>query len=256
VRDLEHHLGFPLFERLSQGLRLTDMGRAYLPPVRKAFEDLSLSTAGLFGPVGTRQITIRATMAFNVLWLAPRLLAFQRMYPDLDIRLCSAVWADALAPDRIDLDIRLGHGTWPGYQTELITAERAVPACSRARHERDGPFRSPEDLVDQDLIHIMGFENLWLRFFRESGLGPDVSTRGITVDTALAAIELANVGAGHVMLLQSFTESRIVADSLAVLSDMAVPLDRGHYLLIPEQSGQMRAEVLLFREWLLEEAAK
>ncbi|MDX1739583.1 MAG: LysR family transcriptional regulator, partial [Alphaproteobacteria bacterium] len=36
VRSLEEHLGFPLFDRLPRSLRLTEMGRAYLPAVRKA----------------------------------------------------------------------------------------------------------------------------------------------------------------------------------------------------------------------------
>ncbi|MBT6508858.1 MAG: LysR family transcriptional regulator, partial [Rhodospirillaceae bacterium] len=57
VRALEAELGFALFERMRHGLRLTDMGRAYLPAVRKAFEDLSATTAGLFGPKGTPTIT-------------------------------------------------------------------------------------------------------------------------------------------------------------------------------------------------------
>lgn len=252
VRALEEHLRFPLFERLSHGLRLTDMGRAYLPSVRKAFEDLSLSTAGLFGPIGSRSITIRATLGFAVLWLAPRLLEFRRAYPDLDVRLCSAVWADALSPDHLDLDIRLGDGNWPGYRSELITGETAVPVCSSETYADLGPYESPEDLCGRDFIHIMSFENLWMRFFTAAGIDQEVSMHGITVDTVLAAIELASAGQGHAMLLRSFTESSIFTSRLVRLLDMEMPLQRGHYLLTPESSDQTRAEVLLFREWLLD----
>ena len=49
IRALEAHLGFALFERLPRGVKLTPMGVAYLPPVRKAFEELADSTMGLFG---------------------------------------------------------------------------------------------------------------------------------------------------------------------------------------------------------------
>jgi LysR family glycine cleavage system transcriptional activator len=41
VRSLEQHLGHALFGRLARGLRLTEMGAAFLPDVRRAFEDLS-----------------------------------------------------------------------------------------------------------------------------------------------------------------------------------------------------------------------
>ena len=34
VRSLEKHLGVTLFERLPRSLRLTEMGAAYLPPLR------------------------------------------------------------------------------------------------------------------------------------------------------------------------------------------------------------------------------
>jgi len=59
VRSLEGELGFKLFERLPRGLRLTDMGRAYLPSLRKAFDDIAISTAGLFGGAREEKLTIR-----------------------------------------------------------------------------------------------------------------------------------------------------------------------------------------------------
>lgn len=254
VRSLESHLGFPLFERLGHGLRLTDMGRAYLPAVRKAFEDLSLSTAGLFGPTGSRSITIRTTISFAVLWLAPRLLEFQAAHPNIDVRLSSAVWATALSPDHLDLEIRLGDGSWPGYQVERLTSETAVPVCSQATLATYGPYRQAGDFRDRELVHIMGFENLWMRFFSAAGIDSKVSMHGITVDTALAAIELVAAGAGHVMLLSSFTQPPVFTSRLVQAWNNGIPLELGHFLLIPESSDQTRAEVLLFREWLLKTA--
>lgn len=254
VRSLESHLGFPLFERLGHGLRLTDMGRAYLPAVRNAFEDLSLSTAGLFGPTGSRSITIRTTITFAVLWLAPRLLEFHAAYPNIDVRLSSAVWADALSPDYLDLEIRLGNGNWPGYKVERITRETAVPVCSKTTFAKYGPYRHAGDFRDRELIHVMGFENLWMRFFGAAGIDATVSMHGVTVDTALAAVELVAAGEGHAMLLNSFTQSQVFTSRLVQAWNEGIPLELGHYLLIPESSDQTRAEVLLFREWLLKTA--
>lgn len=252
VRALEAHLGFPMFERLGHGLRLTDMGRAYLPAVRKAFEDLSTSTAGLFGTMGSRSITIRTTISFAVLWLAPRLWEFREACPDIDVRLLSAVWADALSPDHLDLEIRLGAGSWAGYRAEPITTETAIPVCSKATFETHGPYRSVEDFRNRELIHIMGLENLWIRFFSAHDAPATASVHGFTVDTSLVAIELAAVGEGHAMLLDSFTQSPVFTSRLVRLWDQGVSLDHRHYLLVPESDGQLRPEVLLFREWLLD----
>src|SRR6202047_4806464 len=58
IRALEAHLGLALFERLPRGVKLTAMGVAYLPPVRKAFEQLADSTMGLFGGSERGEISI------------------------------------------------------------------------------------------------------------------------------------------------------------------------------------------------------
>ncbi len=63
IRALEAHLGFSLFERLPRGVKLTAMGVAYLPPVRKAFEELADSTIGLFGGSERVQITVNAPVS-------------------------------------------------------------------------------------------------------------------------------------------------------------------------------------------------
>ena len=82
VKALETQLGFSLFERGARSLSLTSMGRAYLPSVRKAIEDLTLSTQGLFGPKVRRSVTLRAPISTAVLWLAPRLKALSEYLSD------------------------------------------------------------------------------------------------------------------------------------------------------------------------------
>src|SRR6202158_84643 len=81
IRALEAHLGFALFERLPRGVKLTPMGVAYLPPVRKAFEELADSTMGLFGGSERGQITVHAPVSLASLWLPPHLAAFMKAFP-------------------------------------------------------------------------------------------------------------------------------------------------------------------------------
>jgi LysR family glycine cleavage system transcriptional activator len=258
VRALEAELGFPLFERLRHGLRLTDTGRAYLPSVRKAFEDLSASTAGLFGPKGTPTVSLRVTIAFAVLWLTPRLPAFRAAYPDIDVHLTSSVWTDSLPPDHLDLEIRLGAGHWPGFRAEQLTREAAIPVCSHATHDKLGPVASPHELIGRDLIGIVSQENLWMRFFRRAGIDDPLPDYGITVDTALGAMELACASQGYAILLSSFANSSAVRERMVILEDLTMPLEgaqSGHYLLIPDSDEQTRPEVALFGDWLLDTMA-
>lgn len=115
VRALENNLGFLLFERLPRGVALTHMGAAYLPPIRQAFDDISASTAGLFGLKGESSVKIRAPISFSMLNLTPRLARFNQEYPDIEVRLGSSLWADEVEAESYDLDIRFGDGNWSGF---------------------------------------------------------------------------------------------------------------------------------------------
>ena len=254
VRSLERHLGFALFERLPRSLRLTDMGGAYLPSIRKAFDDLSASTAGLFGSLGEQSLTVRAPVSYAVLWLAPRIRSFTQAYPDIDIRLCSAIWADALADETTDIEIRFGDGLWPGFQIELIRNEGSIPLCA----PEFGTGRAFTSYLagrqNSPLIHVTGHENLWRRLMNEAGLPEPDMGGGIMADTSLAALELAASGIGPVVMLRSFGEQALAAGRLIQPLDIELPLDQSHYLLLPEGVSRLKPEAVLFREWLLDEA--
>lgn len=250
VRSLEKRIGFTLFERLARGLRLTDMGSAYLPSVRKAFDDLSASTVGLFGPVGEKPITVRAPVSYAVLCLAPRLKSLQRAFPQISVRLCSAIWADAIEAEAADVDIRFGDGLWPGYESRLIVNEGAVPVCAP-----DWP-RTGEQIVElarREVIQIMGCEDLWTRLLHLVGASDVVPSTGYKVDTSLAAAEMAAVGMGSALVLRCFADPFVKSGRLIVPVDVELPLEQSHHLLLPEGQHRARPEVLLFREWLLDE---
>lgn len=256
VRSLEKHLGFQLFERKAHGLSLTDMGMAYVPSVRRALEDLSVSTAGLFGAHGGASVTVRAPVSTAVLWLAPRLKQFVHQHPTINIRLCSAMWADALPPEETDIDIRLGNGNWPGYDTELLRREVAVPVCAPGARISTGAAKGMASFIDQPLVHIVGYEDFWMRAFHTAGITDYAPTgRSITVDTTLAAIEIVSSGHGFAMMLESLALELVQNGRIAIAADVRVPLDHAHYLLMPATKGRIRPDVLMVRDWLVEEAS-
>lgn len=254
VRSLEKDLGFALFERLPRSLQLTDMGRAYLPSVRKAFDELSASTAGLFGPMGGQAVTVRAPITTAVLWLGPRLTSFKAAYPEIDVRLASTLWADALTPEDIDIDIRLGHGRWPGFEAELLWNESAVPLCSPAYYTDQGKPKTLAALAGLDLIHITGYEDFWMRLFHAGQVEGPSAQRGFRVDTSLAALEMAAAGLGCTMVLGSFARRDLETGRLVRPLEIDLPLDQSHYFVMPDDGRRLRPEALLFRDWLFDEA--
>ena len=256
IRSLEQYLGFQLFERLPRGVRLTDMGLAYLPSVRKAFDELAVSTVGLFGSRGDCSITIRSTAAFAVLWLAPKLHLFIEAYPNIEIRLLADIWANAQGADQSAIDIRFGDGHWEGFEAELIQKEASIPVCSPHWLAQAHSPEALATLAQRNLIHIMGCEDLWTRWFRLAGIPDTSGAKGLQVDTSLTALELAAAGSGFALVLRSLTQSYIDSGRLIAPFDGELPIEQAHYLLQPRTGKRPSPEVLFFRQWLLETARR
>jgi LysR family glycine cleavage system transcriptional activator len=251
IRALEAHLGFALFERLPRGVKLTPMGVAYLPPVRKAFEELADSTVGLFGGSERVQITVHAPVSLAALWLAPKLPAFSIANPSIDVRLSSVIWDNAVLDEATDLEIRYGAGHWHGYRSELLLNQNILPVCSptvlrTAQLNGDLAF-----LLARQPIHIMGYENHWLKVRQVLQLASAPASVGPTVDTTIAALELAAAGAGvalaHAIFLGAyFTTGRLVSALPQEFID-----DNSYFVITPERPQRIRREVQLFRDWLI-----
>lgn len=255
IRALEAHLGCSLFERLPRGVKLTPMGVAYLPPVRKAFEELADSTVGLFGGSERVSITVHAPVSLGALWLAPQLPAFSAAHPLIDIRLSSVIWDNAAPHDDTDLEIRYGHGHWHGYRSLHLLNQNIIAVCSPGllRSVRDDADRAT--LIPTHLIHIMGYENHWLKV--RQGLGLDhVSARpGPTVDTTLAALELAASGAGCALAHRLFLGPYLSTGRLTVAIEREFADDNSYFVVAPERPQRPSREVQICREWLLAIAA-
>jgi LysR family glycine cleavage system transcriptional activator len=251
VRLLERHLGTPLFERLPRGLSLTESAKAYLPSLRKAFDEILGSTSGIFGPRGEGFVTLRAPVSYTALWLAREIDAFQALYPEIEVRLMSSVWADKLAADETDIDLRLGYGHWPGFVAELLLRDPVLPVCSPAAQAAGPAIAAIGDLARHPLIHVMGTEDLWRQFFALEGLPLAAKLADIRVDSSIAAAEMAAAGSRITLLQKRFLTPYLEARRLVVALDQEMEIDQGLYLLRPEKSAPMKPEALLLRDWLI-----
>lgn len=255
IRSLEKKLGFGLFERLPRGVRLTDMGAAYVPAVRKAFEDLSVATMGIFGSIGDRTLRIRVPISYATLVLMPRLPEFREAYPGIELQLCTTVWGDGLNSESVDVDIRYGDGTWPDHNVndgcEKIGNEASIVVCSDDYAQSLGPHVTLDDLCRGSIIEIMGCEGMWDDLMKLKGLHTRRNSAGVKSDTSLIALEYAATGMGSVLVMDAFAKPYIETGRLVQPVDARLPSMQAHYLM--RRTGSQHApEVLLFTEWLLD----
>ena len=257
VRMLERYLGYPLFERLPRGLRLTESGKAYLPSIRKAFEQIFSSTAGIFGRKDEGSLTVRAPISYSVLWLGPLIDRFTRQYPGIEVRLVSSIWAEELAADDTDIELRLGFGNWPDCHARAVLRDRVIPVCHpQLVRSKASAIKRIEDFAAQPLIHVMGIEDLWMRYFDHAGIRLDVKSNDIHVDSALAALEIASSGGYIALIQQRFLGHYLDATRLVTPLDIVMDMEQAIYLVQPESRRQLKPEAILFSEWLTQVASE
>lgn len=233
IRALEQHLGVSLFERLPRGVRLSESARAWQPAVHRAIDELALSTASLFGSRAMATVTLRATISFSVLCLAPVVAELGRAHPEIELELYSAVWGDDLDQARIDLEIRYGDGRWPGFAAERLSAPVSIVVCPPTLVIPPGP-QGLADMARQGVIHIAGCEDMWTRLVRQAGLPEGDVRRRDRVDTSLAALEMLATGRGSALISYDLARRHLERGSVRLLPGVELVHGQAHYLLTPE----------------------
>ena len=108
IREIEHELGVSLFERHAKGIRLTDMGRAFVrraeavqQEVRRAREEIEQLKGG-----GTGEVSIALSTASIMSVMPKAMREFRRRYPDAVVKVHESFFQPIekeLLSGRIDL---------------------------------------------------------------------------------------------------------------------------------------------------------
>ncbi len=154
IAALEDHLGARLLTRTTRALALTDDGRAFYEHAIHVLEAMSEAE----GAVGRRRgvpiglLRLVTPVVFGRLHIVPRLPVFLERYPDVSIDLVMADVFSDLVEQGIDLAIRVGEVTDPGFIARRIGMVRRVTVASPAYLKAHGTPRTPSDLTDHQCI--------------------------------------------------------------------------------------------------------
>lgn len=252
IRALEAHLGHPLFERLPRGVRLTERGRAYLPAIRDAFEQVLGSTAGVFGRPTEAELTVRAPVAYSVLWLPPLIEQFTIEHPNINITATSSIFTAMLSAEDVDVEMWLGSGSWPGFENRLLFDDPFIIVASPETARRLGADPGIEAVASQPIVHLMGSDDHWGKLLASVSRFRDPHPRDIRVDSTIVAFGHV-VSSDSVALAQRrLAEPLIRRGELTRLLSVEAAASESLYLTIPQREERTRAEAVLFRDWLLQ----
>jgi len=254
IRSLEELLGTRLFDRTRRSVALTDAATRMLPDVQAGLEMLSRAVSRKATPLSERTLTISVAPSFASKWLLPRLASFYERHPDIDLRISATVGLADFKRDRVDLAIRLGHGSYPGLHAEPLFAESLTPLCSPDFLKRKGRLHKPDDLRKHRLIHDTsipggGEHGAWERWLTLAGAKHVSAHRGARFTLAELAMQAAIDGAGVVLGRVVLAEGDLAAGRLVRPFKTVLPLDVS-YFLVRSNAAAPRPEIQCFRDWL------
>jgi LysR family glycine cleavage system transcriptional activator len=252
VRILEHWLGKPLFERRTREVVLTRDGRAFLKVVGRSFDLIDAVAVRLRGSDGgSSTLRLSATQFFVSTWLIPRLEAFERSHPGINLEIDGSNRLVDFSRETIDLAIRNARGRTPGLENLKLLDLRPVPLCTAKLRDQ---LESPADLAKHTLIHVSARRESWPRWLAAVGCSGLRARRDLTFDSALSALEAAARGRGIALGMDPITWDAPAASKLVRALPERVE-GTSTYYLVYRKSDITRPSVRACVDWLLAEAA-
>ena len=216
IKQLEEHLGTPLFIRLNRAVELTEAGRVLQPGTADGFNQLREAVRSAIRLRDDSALTITAGPAFTAKWLAPRFFRFANKHPEVELRFVATLRIMDLRRDGIDAAIRFGHEVADNEFAEVLAEELVTPVCTPAVAEQitsDGI--DGITLLHDESVEFLDPAPTWRAWNLATGMNVDW-THGQHFTNADHAIDFALEGGGvvlgRVVLVERYLETgRMVA---------------------------------------------
>ena len=250
VKALEQYLGVALFRRAVRQVTLTEAGRAYLPPIRDALEQIGVATEQLLQRSGRSVVTVSSAPAFASGWLVPRLAEFQLAHPDIEVRLEATVQLTDF--DRSDVDVCIRYSardSFPGLRAHALFREELVPVCSPA-FARENGIERPADLRQVRLLHAYTRMGQWRSWLEAAGVDDIDPEAGQRFEDNSMSLEAAVAGLGVAIVNRPLVEKHLESGRVIAPFDLSYCSEYAFHVVYPP-SREDDPKVVAFRDWAL-----
>tara|TARA_R110000868_G_scaffold162903_2_gene394533 strand:- start:74843 stop:75751 length:909 start_codon:yes stop_codon:yes gene_type:complete len=254
IRKLEDWLGVELFTRSVRQVKPTADGLEYAAHIQPALQQIVDASRRLRGRLD-QSVRVVMPPSFAAKWFSKRMARFLIDYPSTSLHVGSSSQYTDFDRDPVDLAVRYFDGCDDKLESVLLYRGRAAAFCSPAYRDRIGLWH-PADLARatllNDILHDWWAE--WLGRFASMNEAEIASIKHIDIDQTSMAIEAAIHEQGVVIANPLLAEEDVMEGKLIHLFPeqvLMVPL--GYYLIHPK-NRELRGQVKLFRDWLLNEA--
>jgi DNA-binding transcriptional LysR family regulator len=253
VRGLEGRLGLKLFERRGPGVKPTPAASTLAGQLAQAYVQVDEALRSVRHGGDRQVLTVSAVPNLASAWLMPRLAAWVRQHPDVELQVQSTTALSSLALDGVDLALRDGYGDWTGLKgwrlLDMTLAPLAVPSLVRQQ-----PAAAAQWMPRQLLFGLQRRE--WVMWMRAQQTDEALLDRCRlhTWDCWRLVADAALQGTGVALLPTALYDRVLEQGRLCRLGTAVLHLPRAHWAVArPERLRQRPVRALL--DWLRAEAA-
>lgn len=260
IQALEDEVGVPLFLRHTRAVELTAAGAQLLQAVTHALPRIDSAVRQIRQSAGRKQVSVTTFASFASMWLIPRLEAFQREFPDIDIRIDASDTAFDLDVADVDIAVRYAAPARVPVGARRMFGELVTPMASPWLIKSGPPLKRPEDVLNFTLIeagdaftpHLEWLT--WRRWLDTHGMAREQPKRWLSFNYAYQMTQAALSGQGIVL-----ARPPLVAESLArgelveLFSHTRMHSPMAYWILVAPRSAG-RPEVKAFADWLSAQA--
>jgi LysR family transcriptional regulator, glycine cleavage system transcriptional activator len=260
VRLLEESLGLKLFRRLHRRAVLTDAGRDFHHSVGLTLGGLQEGVDRLKPYTKPGSVVVYCDPALANSWLVPRLPAFVRRHPAIDIWLDTTGRAVDFERDEVDVLIRRQEQTAPllmaNVRHAILFRETLRPAAAPALARRLRRKSLAASLIEEVMLHEEGFDG-WPIWFKEyaGSRGEVVSdlVRGPNFSDPYVLLRMAVAGTGVALASDVLASPFIESRSLTWVAQGAIE-SPFRYIAAVSENGLTDPDVAAVFQWVSEEA--
>jgi DNA-binding transcriptional LysR family regulator len=227
--------------------------------VRASLAEMDRSVAEIRGTAQRKRVALTTWPSFASLWLVPRLSAFAKQSPDIDIRIDAGDTIVDLENEELDLAIRYCRDDQAPRHAIKLMDEWLTPALSPALLERLGPFDMPSDIAKGSLLtlddgSLSSLENSWENWLETAGI-KDLQPGGqLLFNFVDQLMQAAARGQGIVLAKSVFLRDFIERGDLVAPFPHQLA-SRYRVYLVPNQRDDTPEHVRAFSEWLVAQSA-